>query len=135
MLSIGEVAARTGLSVHVLRKYEREGLLLSPVRRDGAGRRLYDPVDVDWLRNCVRLRESDMPLADIRRYVELVKAGNGTERERIAILQRHRTRLQDRRNAIDGALSLINHKIELYEDHVESGATDAPWAEPVRAAD
>jgi DNA-binding transcriptional MerR regulator len=135
MLSIGEVAARTGLSVHVLRKYEREGLLLSPVRRDGAGRRLYDPVDVDWLRNCVRFRESDMPLSDIRCYVELVRAGNGTERERVAILQCHRTRLQDRRNAIEGALSLIDHKIALYEDHLESGASDAPWAEPVRVTD
>ncbi len=74
-----------------------------------------------------------MPLADIRRYVELVKAGSGTERERVAILQAHRTRLQDRRNTIDGALSLIDHKIGLYEDHLESGATDAPWAEPVHA--
>lgn len=132
MLGIGEVAARTGLSVHVLRKYEREGLLLSTVRRDAAGRRLYDPVDVDWLQNCARLRESGMPLADIRRYVQLVKGGVGNETSRVDILQQHRARLREQRATIDSALTLIDHKISLYEDHLASGATDAPWAEPIR---
>ena len=32
-MSIGELAARTGLSVHTLRFYEREGLMVYPVRR------------------------------------------------------------------------------------------------------
>ena len=36
-LSIGQVAERTGLSVHALRFYEQEGLFVSPVRR-GPGR-------------------------------------------------------------------------------------------------
>ncbi|HEX3487993.1 MAG TPA: MerR family DNA-binding transcriptional regulator, partial [Streptosporangiaceae bacterium] len=39
VLSIGQVAGRTGLSVHALRFYEREGLLATPVHRDGGGRR------------------------------------------------------------------------------------------------
>jgi hypothetical protein len=33
-LTIGQVAERTGLSVHALRFYEREGVLVDPVRRD-----------------------------------------------------------------------------------------------------
>lgn len=36
---IGEVALRTGLSVHTIRYYEREGLLLVEPGRDAAGRR------------------------------------------------------------------------------------------------
>ncbi|GGQ57682.1 hypothetical protein GCM10010216_19200 [Streptomyces flaveolus] len=36
-LSIREVAERTGLSVHALRCYEREGLLVGPVRRTSGG--------------------------------------------------------------------------------------------------
>lgn len=31
-MSIGQMAARTGLSVHALRFYEREGLFVSPIR-------------------------------------------------------------------------------------------------------
>ena len=33
-LSIGQVAERTGLTVHALRFYEREGLFATPVHRD-----------------------------------------------------------------------------------------------------
>lgn len=133
LLSIGEVSALTGLSDHVLRKYEREGLLLRPVTRDSAGRRLYDPIDVEWLRNCVRFRESGMPLAEIRRYVDLVKQGDGNERGRIGILRQHRVRLQEQRAAIDAALALTDRKIAIYEEHVDSGAPAAPWSETVEA--
>ncbi|MEO3874161.1 MerR family DNA-binding transcriptional regulator [Nonomuraea sp. B12E4] len=48
-LSIGQVAERTGLSVHALRFYEREGILVAPVRRGPGGRRLYSDRDVEWL--------------------------------------------------------------------------------------
>src|SRR5262249_40206341 len=40
-LTIGQVAERTGLSVHALRFYERGGLLASEVRRTPDGRRAY----------------------------------------------------------------------------------------------
>jgi MerR family regulatory protein len=40
-LSIGQVADRTGLSVHAVRLYEREGTLANPVRRGPGGRRVY----------------------------------------------------------------------------------------------
>src|SRR6266508_1163886 len=54
-LSIGDVARRTGLSVHALRFYEREGLLLSQhVSRGTGGHRRYSPEDVNWLRICTK---------------------------------------------------------------------------------
>jgi len=51
-LSIGEVAQRTGLSVHALRFYEREGLLASPIERTADGRRAYREQDLEWLDLC-----------------------------------------------------------------------------------
>ncbi|MGW5188999.1 MerR family transcriptional regulator [Kribbella sp. NPDC004138] len=60
-LSIGQVAERTGLSVHALRFYEREGLLADPVRRESNGRRVYSEDDVDWLTMCIKFRSSGMP--------------------------------------------------------------------------
>src|SRR5436305_11983421 len=89
-LSIGQVAARTGLSVHALRFYEREGLFTDTVQRDAGGRRVYTEHDIEWLESCIKLRASGMPLPAIRRYVELVRAGNGNEQQRIAILREHR---------------------------------------------
>src|SRR5262249_57506973 len=75
-LSIGQVAERTGLSVHALRFYEREGIFLSRVRRAAGGRRVYTEDDVDWLTLCTILRGAAMPLEDIRRYTELVRPGD-----------------------------------------------------------
>lgn len=39
-LSIGQVAERTGLSVHTLRFYEHEGIFANPLRRGPGGRRV-----------------------------------------------------------------------------------------------
>jgi DNA-binding transcriptional MerR regulator len=115
-LSIGEAAERTGLSVHTLRFYEREGLLASPIRRDSGGRRVYHPDDVDWIRVCVILRASGMPLPAIRRYTELVRAGNGNETDRLVLLRQHRERVVDQMDQLRKCLDLINFKIGVYED-------------------
>jgi DNA-binding transcriptional MerR regulator len=115
-LSIGEAAERTGLSVHTLRFYEREGLLASPIQRDPGGRRVYHQDDVDWITVCVILRGSGMPLPAIRRYTELVRAGAGNETERLALLREHRERVVDHMNQLRKCLDLINFKVGVYED-------------------
>ena len=64
-MSIGQVAERTGLSVHALRFYEREGILANPVGRTINGRRINTEDDVVWLSMCITLRSSGMPLPAI----------------------------------------------------------------------
>ena len=115
-LSIGEAADRTGLSVHTLRFYEREGLLASPIQRDPGGRRVYRQDDVDWITVCVILRGSGMPLPAIRRYTELVRAGGGNETERLVLLREHRERVVDQMDQLRKCLDLINFKVGVYED-------------------
>ncbi|MEU5941735.1 MerR family transcriptional regulator [Micromonospora sp. NPDC047548] len=115
-LSIGEAAERTGLSVHTLRFYEREGLLASPIQRDPGGRRVYHQDDVDWITVCVILRASGMPLPAIRRYTELVRAGGGNETERLVLLREHRERVVDQMDQLRKCLDLINFKAGMYED-------------------
>jgi DNA-binding transcriptional MerR regulator len=88
-LGIGQVAERTGMSVHALRLYEREGLMAGPVRRDAGGRRVYTEWDVEWLLNCTKFRASGMPLATIRRFADLVRQGPGTEPARLELLREH----------------------------------------------
>lgn len=116
-LTIGEVAERTDLSVHALRFYEKEGLLVDEVRRSANGRRLYSEDDVAWLTTCTWLRSSGMPLAEIRRYTELVRGG-GNEQERLSLLRAHRERVLTQQAALDRCLGMITHKIAVYEDHI-----------------
>jgi len=121
-LSIGQVAERTGLSVHTLRYYEREGVLVQPVRRAAGGRRVYTEDDVEWLFVCTLLRSAGMPLPDIRRYTELVLAGAGTEPERLELLRRQEQRIDAQREQLDRCRDLITFKIGVYEDVLASSA-------------
>ncbi|MGW4809572.1 MerR family transcriptional regulator [Kitasatospora sp. NPDC004272] len=124
---IGEVAERTGLSVHALRLYEREGLLVGPVRRSAGGRRQYGSVDVEWLLICVRLRESDMPLADLKRFAALVRSGPGNEAERLRLLDAHRERVDARIRALEECRSVIDRKVGVYADHLARGEATGLW--------
>jgi DNA-binding transcriptional MerR regulator len=126
-LTIGEVAARTGLSVHALRMYEREGLLHTEVRRDAGGRRVYGQPDLDWLDVCTKFRASGMPLESIRRFAGLVKAGPGNEAERLELLRRHRVRVEAQLRDLGACLALIEGKVTAYEEHVARGTAAGLW--------
>jgi DNA-binding transcriptional MerR regulator len=123
-LTIGQVADRTGLSVHTLRFYEREGIFASPIVRDAGGRRHYGGEDLEWLEVVNRLRSSGMPLQAIRRYADLVRQGDGNELERLAILHRHRDYIIDRIRALTDCLDVITHKVGWYEAHLAGAASE-----------
>ncbi len=129
-LPIGKAAERTGLSVHALRFYERQGLLASAVQRTSDGRRAYGEQDIEWLELCVKLRSSGMPLAAIRRYAQLVRQGPGNEQERLAILRQHRQRITAQLATLTACLELITCKVGLYENSLANGSTDPIWAPP-----
>ena len=121
-LSIGDVARRTGLSVHALRFYEREGLLLSQhVARGTGGHRRYGPEDVRWLGICTKLRRSGMPLAEIRRFAELVREGPGNEQQRLELLREQQRRVESQLAELEECLRIISRKVGVYEEHVADG--------------
>jgi DNA-binding transcriptional MerR regulator len=124
-LSIGQVAERTGLSVHALRFYESEGLFANPVRRGPGGRRVYSQDDVDWLGICIILRTAGMPLPAIRRYAELVREGAGNEQQRLTLLREHQEHVTAHIGRLTQCLDLIRFKVGVYEDLLDQRtATD-----------
>jgi DNA-binding transcriptional MerR regulator len=118
-LGIGDVARETGLSVHALRFYEREGLLLSQhVARGTGGHRRYTAEDVHWLRICIKLRASGMPLAKIRRMAELVREGPGNEDERLELLREQQRRVEHQLAELEECLRVITRKVGVYEQQL-----------------
>ncbi|WP_225834428.1 MerR family transcriptional regulator [Streptomyces sp. NK08204] len=131
-LSIGEAARRTGVSVHTLRYYERVGLVVTPVDRTDAGRRRYHRLDLEWITVCTRLRATGMSIRGIRRYAELVAAGQGNEEERLDLLESHRDEVLARIAELQENLRLIGHKIDVYRGRLAAGDADRLWA-PIRS--
>jgi DNA-binding transcriptional MerR regulator len=112
-LTVADAAREAGVSAHTLRYYERAGLL-PPVERNGSGHRRFTPEDLEWVVMITRLRATGMPIRRIREYAELVWAGEGNERERLAILEDHRKQVLEHLAEVQRHLELVDYKIGLY---------------------
>ncbi len=116
-LSIAEAAEATGLTAHTLRYYERAGLLESVDRNEG-GHRRYRESDLELIRFLTKLRATGMPIRDVRRYAQLMKAGDDTAAERLAILEAHREAVVARLEATAESLELVEWKIGVYRERL-----------------
>jgi DNA-binding transcriptional MerR regulator len=116
-LTIAEAAERTGLTRHTLRYYERDGLMLN-VGRAGSGHRRYSEHDLGWIELITRLRATGMPIREVRRYAELVRAGAGNEVQRLALLRAHRERVRDQLETLSSFLDAIETKISYYAGEI-----------------
>jgi DNA-binding transcriptional MerR regulator len=117
-MTIAQAAREAGVSVHTLRYYERAGLL-TPIERNGSGHRRFSPQDVEWVVVCTKLRATGMPIRRIRQYAELLRAGEGNEEERLALLEAHREDVRARLREVRRNLELIDYKIDLYRGRLD----------------
>ncbi|MFN9659638.1 MAG: MerR family transcriptional regulator [Cyanobacteriota bacterium] len=74
-LRIGQVAEATGLPVKTVRFYCDQGLI-GTVARSAGGYRLFDPAVVGELGLIRVLRAMDVPLPEIRRILDVRRAGH-----------------------------------------------------------
>jgi DNA-binding transcriptional MerR regulator len=91
--SPGEVAERSGFSLDTLRYYERIGLL-DGIERTRSGHRRFAQGDLEWLGVLRCLRDTGMPIAEMRRYAESAREGDRTLAERMALLIEHEARVE-----------------------------------------
>jgi DNA-binding transcriptional MerR regulator len=87
-----QVVERTGFSLDTLRYYEREGLI-GPIERTAGGRRTYRQEHLDWLSLVKCLRDTGMPIADLKRYTELSSDASTLDR-RLELLEAHDREVQ-----------------------------------------
>lgn len=118
-VTIGEISRQTGLAESTLRYYEKKGLIR--VGRDASGRRDYGAGDAAWVQFLQRLKETGMPLRDIRRYSELRYAGDATLPERLEMLRAHRAYVLAQRRRWEEYLTNLDEKIGLYEEALSRG--------------
>jgi DNA-binding transcriptional MerR regulator len=113
-LTIGQVAASSGVSAYTLRYYEQAGLLRA-VGRSGAGHRLYSPADLDWLQFVMRLKTTGMPIAGMQAFAALRAQGEASVAARREMLVAHRDAVLARIAELQANLAAISDKIDHYE--------------------
>jgi len=117
-VTVGALAARTGLTVRALHHYDEIGLL-SPSGRTEAGYRLYSNDDIRRLERIVLLRGIGLPLTGIATALS-----SGAE-DLLPLLAQHAS---DLRGKIDDAVRLlerIEHMAERLRSHTHQSIDDA----------
>jgi len=113
-VSIKQFAKKTGVSEYTLRFYEKEGVLPF-VERNKNGNRIYDEQNFEWIYFIISLRETGMPLSEIKRYAKLFKQGDSTISERKQMMLEHKTKAEEQLTQILKHLERINYKLALYD--------------------
>jgi DNA-binding transcriptional MerR regulator len=90
MLSIGEFAQLTHLSIRTLRRYHDTGLLAPAGVDDATGYRYYAAEQIPAAQVIHRLRQLDVPLAEVQRVLS-----SHDPDERADLIARHLQRLED----------------------------------------
>jgi DNA-binding transcriptional MerR regulator len=113
--TIGQVAEQTGLSIHTLRYYEKEGILPT-IKRSENGNRIYETEDIEWLKFACCLRDTGMTIVEMKEFARLTIQGNETVEERMNRLHKQKTRVKAQVDQLLSYMSMIDHKLEFYSE-------------------
>ena len=115
MFTIKQISEKTKLTEHTIRYYDREGLI-PLITRTKSGIRQFSEDDLEWINLICCLRNSSMPLQEIKEFMQLCLKGKDSLEERRELLIRHRTRIQEKMANLDNSLNIVNYKIEHYKE-------------------
>jgi Cu(I)-responsive transcriptional regulator len=94
LLTIGDMADKTGVKVVTIRYYERIGLLPAPVRTGSGAYRAYGKADLDRLSFIRRARDLGFTLHQIRALLDLAEQRNRDCADVDAIAREHLTEIE-----------------------------------------
>ncbi|WP_354643426.1 MerR family transcriptional regulator [Kitasatospora camelliae] len=112
-LTPAQAVEESGFSLDTLRYYEKIGLL-GEVERSSSGHRRFSRADLEWLNMLRCLRVTGMPIADMIRFAELVRAGHATVPDRLALLLDHDAQVEEQIAALRQRQDTLRAKITYY---------------------
>ena len=122
MYSMKEACSLTNMTYENLKFYCNEGLVPN-VKRDSRNYRVFDEHDIKWLQSLNCLKSCGMSLAEMKTYLALCLAGEGTIPERKVILAEKKEALLQSIAELQKAVAFIDWKQGFYDD-VLSGKTE-----------
>jgi DNA-binding transcriptional MerR regulator len=117
IFSPSQAAEQSGFSLDTLRYYERIGLL-DGIDRGPSGHRRFRDQDLEWLGVLRCLRDTGMPIAQMRRYAELARDGQATLAERLHLLTEHDTRVGEQIALLQAQRIHLRDKIDWYRSQL-----------------
>ena len=119
--TIKKVSEMTGLSIPTIRYYDKEGLL-PDLQRKESGYRVFSDRDLEAIDLIECFKESGLTIREIRHFMSLVRQGDVTLEERLAIYQMHIARLEEKLTAVQNALEHSRRTLAFYEIAAKTGS-------------
>lgn len=118
--TIGEMAEKMHVAPSTLRYYDKEGLLPNVARSSG-GRRMFQDSDLEWLSVLTCLKETGMPIREIKRFLDLGAQGDEAIAPRLELIQQQRQSVLDQIDQLKQALHMLDYKQWYYQTALEAG--------------
>lgn len=125
LYSISEVAQILGMPASTIRYYDNQGLL-SGLSRSNGGARVFTDDDIERLWVVERLKASNMPLREIKRYLDLSAQGDASIEERRKIVHERKKEIEKQMDKLQVAHDFIVYKCWFYDTASEAGTCDVP---------
>ena len=125
--SISEMAALIGVSPSTLRYYDKEGLL-PVIERSSGGIRIFKESDIGWLRIIECLKKTGLSLKNIKRFIDMVQAGDSTIPQRLAMFEHQREAVNRQIAELQQMRDILNYKCWYYKTAESAGTTAVPQA-------
>ncbi|RZT85590.1 DNA-binding transcriptional MerR regulator [Pseudonocardia sediminis] len=129
-VSIGQAAARSGVSAKAIRLYEARGLLPTTART-ATGHRVFDAGDLEVLNFITRAKSAGLRLSEIKTVLEIQRAGRAPCGHVLGLLD-------DRVAEIDStmrSLSTLRQRIIELRDRTDRGLEQSGLCSILSAAD
>ena len=121
--TIKQVSEMTGLSIPTIRYYDKEGLL-PDLQRKESGYRVFSDRDLEAIDLIECFKESGLTIREIRHFMSLVREGDVTLEERLAIYQTRIARLEEKLTAVQNALEHSRRTLAFYEIAAKTGSEE-----------
>lgn len=123
MYTMKQVAKKMNLSVHTLRFYANEDLF-PYITRDKNNIRYFSEDDLNWVHIVQCLRDTGMPLSEVKNYIELCKKGDSTIKERYHLITAQKEKAEAELEEMKKKIEILAWKSNNYKKCLEGNTPD-----------
>ncbi|WP_390409254.1 MerR family transcriptional regulator [Lacticaseibacillus jixiensis] len=125
-MNIKQAADLFNLTTDTLRYYERIGVV-PPVTRNASGYRDYQTSDLNWIYLVKCLRDAGVSVESLIDFATLSQGdrNQSDQTAQKAILQEQLDRLEEKLQQLQKTKSLLQYKIDTYDDHIAKYVTNS----------
>ncbi|WP_316439168.1 MerR family transcriptional regulator [Lactiplantibacillus sp. DA1] len=111
--TMSDVCKQFHLSEYTLRYYDKIELIPG-IYRNEQNRRVFTEDAVGWLRFVIALRSTGMPIADVKKYIELTTTTDNST------IQTRLTMLEDQATKIDAQIADMQHQRQIIANKIKN---------------